>query len=543
MVERQRPPAAVTRLRGLELSELSLSPAFDSSEDTYTATVPSALSQTTVKPLPLDVDATVVVKLGGVAEADGTVDLAVGSNIITVEVTAEDGVTTRTYTVTVTRAASTDATLSSLSLSGVTLAPAFSPSTTSYTVDAASSVSSTTVTAATTHSGATAVVKLGGVVDADSTVDLAVGSNTITVEVTAEDGTTTQTYTVTVTRAVSTDATLSSLSLSGVTLAPAFSPSTISYTANAANRVSSTTVTPATTHPGATVAIALDGVVDSDGTVNLAVGTNSITVVVTAEDGTTTQTYTVTVTRAAAPPPPPEVSGGGGSGGGVSSGPPGPVDPTLVEGGETSREVLENSEPGAPVGAPFAARDPDSEMLTFFLTGIGRDKELFTIDPETGQLYTGAVLDYETKRVYRVVVGVRAEDGGDDYIRVIIHVVDQEPEPTPTPTPVPTATPTVVPTATPTPVPTATPTPSPTPTPTPTATSTPAPTPTTVPTATATPTPTPTVTPTATPTPGPVPVVEQPDDEGGLPWWLWLLLLLLLAALVAGFVAYMGRRR
>ena len=45
-----------------------------------------------------------------------------GSNVITIEVTAEDGQTTRTYTVTVTRAAavtasSTDATLKSLALS------------------------------------------------------------------------------------------------------------------------------------------------------------------------------------------------------------------------------------------------------------------------------------------------------------------------------------------------------------------------------------------------------------------------------------------
>ena len=38
-----------------------------------------------------------------------------GANVITVEVTAEDGTTTKTYTVTVTRAAtSTDATLSAL---------------------------------------------------------------------------------------------------------------------------------------------------------------------------------------------------------------------------------------------------------------------------------------------------------------------------------------------------------------------------------------------------------------------------------------------
>ena len=43
-------------------------------------------------------------------DADGELSLSVGSNVITIEVTAEDGNTTQTYTVTVTRAANTDAT-------------------------------------------------------------------------------------------------------------------------------------------------------------------------------------------------------------------------------------------------------------------------------------------------------------------------------------------------------------------------------------------------------------------------------------------------
>ena len=53
--------------------------------------------------------------------------MAVGANVITVEVTAEDGIATQTYTVTVTRAdapitsVSADASLSGLTLSGVTL--------------------------------------------------------------------------------------------------------------------------------------------------------------------------------------------------------------------------------------------------------------------------------------------------------------------------------------------------------------------------------------------------------------------------------------
>ena len=94
-IYRESVPAGVARLRGLELSNLVLSPAFESSEGTYTSNAPFATSETTVTALPLDPDATTVIKLNGTVDADGTVDLELGSNnVITVEVTAEDGTTT-----------------------------------------------------------------------------------------------------------------------------------------------------------------------------------------------------------------------------------------------------------------------------------------------------------------------------------------------------------------------------------------------------------------------------------------------------------------
>ena len=114
---------------------------------------------------------------------------------------------------------SADASLKSLSLSDITLSPGFSAEVTSYNADAelASTVTSTTVTAETTDEDATAVIMINGVEDADGAVDLVGGYNVITVEVTAQDGTTTQTYTVTILRAApedtstSTDDTITSL--------------------------------------------------------------------------------------------------------------------------------------------------------------------------------------------------------------------------------------------------------------------------------------------------------------------------------------------
>ena len=289
-------------LSALTLSGIGFG-TFDSTTISYSAQVSNSVTETTVTPTVNHSGASYVIKLGGVTNADGTVSLAVGSNVITIEVTAEDGETTRTYTVTVIRAAppSTDATLSALTLSGINFGT-FASGTTSYTAQVAYSVSQTTVTPTVNHSGASYVIKLRGVTDSDGVISLAVGSNIITIEVTAEDTTTTRTYTVTVTRAAppSTDATLSALTLSSVDFGT-FASGTASYTAEVESGVTETTVTPTVNDPGARYVIKLGGVTDADGTVSLAVGSNIITIEVTAEDDSTTRTYTVTVTRAAPP--------------------------------------------------------------------------------------------------------------------------------------------------------------------------------------------------------------------------------------------------
>ena len=305
-VTRAEPPSTDATLSGLTLSGIDFG-TFDSSTTTYSAQVANSVSQTTVTPTLNDSGASYVIKLGGVTDADGVVSLSVGSNVITVEVTAEDDNTTQSYTVTVTRAEppSTDATLSGLTLSGIDFGT-FVSGTTSYSAQVANSVSQTTVTPTLNDSGASYVIKLGGVTDVDGVVSLSVGSNVITVEVTAEDDETTQTYTVTVTRAepptpeLSDDATLSSLTLSGIDFGT-FDSTTTSYTAQVANSVSQTTVTPVVRHSEASHVVKLGGVEADDGEISLVVGSNVITVEVTAEDDESAQTYTVTVTRAEPP--------------------------------------------------------------------------------------------------------------------------------------------------------------------------------------------------------------------------------------------------
>ena len=196
-----------------------------------------------------------------------------------------------------------DATLSNLTLSGVTLEQAVLPATTEYTASVLHAVYRITVTPTLNH--ANAQVAFVDTTDADlgadgHQVDLEVGDNVITVTVTAENGSTTQTYTVTVTRAGSADATLSNLTLSGVTLEQAVLPATTEYTASVLHAVSRITVTPTPTHANAQVAFVdtTDADLGADGhQVDLEAGDNVITVTVTAEDGTTTQAYKLTVTR------------------------------------------------------------------------------------------------------------------------------------------------------------------------------------------------------------------------------------------------------
>jgi hypothetical protein len=94
------------------------------------------------------------------------------------------------------------ATLSALALSSGNLSPAFSPLTTSYTASVPNTTSSITVTPTVTDT--TATIKVNGTAVASGTasesIALAVGTNTITTVVTAQDGTSASTYTVSVFR-------------------------------------------------------------------------------------------------------------------------------------------------------------------------------------------------------------------------------------------------------------------------------------------------------------------------------------------------------
>ena len=96
--------------------------------------------------------------------------------------------------------------------------------------------------------------------------------------------------------------------------------------------------------------------------------------------------------------------------------------PTFTEGSSTTRLVAENTASGENIGAPVAATDVDSNVLTYTLSGT--DAASFSIVSTSGQLQTKAALNYETKTSYSVTVSASDIYGSSDNIAVTITVTD-----------------------------------------------------------------------------------------------------------------------
>ena len=325
-----------TNLSALSLmaggNEVDIEPAFDIGTNDYTANVTYATTRVEVMATPTNKGATVAVKSDKDNNVqNNVVDLSEGANVITVTVTAANGVAMVDYIVTVTRAKSTDpriTTLTALSLvdnsdAAVSLMPSFvpdrAPVADGHTAYVANDVGTLTLTANASHAGAAVAVKAGATENAaaaipvagDETYSISLGDDAgidtiILVTVTAADRVAMATYKVTVMRGVSGSAvtTLSALSLMAgsdkVELDQDFVSGTPAYEASVANATTRVEIMATPTARDATVAVKSDK--DSNvqnNVVDLSEGANVITVTVTAADMATTGDYVVTVTRVA----------------------------------------------------------------------------------------------------------------------------------------------------------------------------------------------------------------------------------------------------
>jgi len=263
---------------------------------------------------------------------------ATGAGTVTVTATIADGTAvgtpfTATFPITVTQAPlSADATLQSLRVVSEddddevvhTLDPEFDPEDQPEDLEFAAEVPHAVTEVEIDYTAACAdatveITRPAADPEADSDVVdgpavLAVGENVFTITVTAADGTTTQVYTVTVTRGASSDADLSGLRVVSEdadeaevvhALDPAFSPAVLAYTVNVLHAVTEIEIDAAAVCADAAVVITRpaadpeDDPVVVDGPAALALGENVFTITVTAADGETVRVYTVTVTRGA----------------------------------------------------------------------------------------------------------------------------------------------------------------------------------------------------------------------------------------------------
>jgi len=239
-----------------------------------------------------------------------TFPISAGSQVqLNVVVTAQDGTTTQTYMVMVSKASlplSDDTSLNTFTVDGVDALTGYasgnvvdlSYSSSSTATVAVTAGSTNTITSVTYGSGTACTSVPGGY-----TFPISAGSQVqLNVVVTAQDGTTTQNYMVMVSKASpSSDSSLSTFTINGATLG-SFSPLAYDATSTSIQVVptsssASVTVTygPDTSPPSP---VSLDA--GGNGTVTLTTG-GVLTIVVTAQDGSTSTPYNQVIPMNSAP--------------------------------------------------------------------------------------------------------------------------------------------------------------------------------------------------------------------------------------------------
>jgi translation elongation factor EF-1beta len=300
-------------LTKLNSATVSMRPVFNKDSLAYRDTVPFITTQYTVTPTLGSSSMSMMIN-DSLAQSGATskqIPLAVGINAIKVKVVAQDTAFAKNYMVNVVRlAADTVAKLNSLGVSGA-LKPAFNRDTLNYYDTVMYAVAQYTVT----PSSASLLMGIkvnespvpsGSVSQA---IALSVGANVITAKVTAQDTGKYRVYTIRVVRRPpSSNIYLDSLAVSAGALTPAQDTSVTAYSAYVPNEIASITVKPYLHDTTGRVKINNVPVVNKtvSGAIPLEVGSNSIVVKVTAQDGATERTTTLTIERGT---PPNEISG------------------------------------------------------------------------------------------------------------------------------------------------------------------------------------------------------------------------------------------
>jgi len=258
------------RIRSLTFDYGTLAPVFDKNKNAYTLEVDHTVKSLKETITMMDELATYTIS--------GNKNLQMGENTITITTLAQDGKTSLQYTVIVTKKASSNAFLSDI----VTFPEKdfeFDKEKYNYVFHVDDTVK--TIQIIGVREDTTAKIQGNGI------YQLTGDTLSVSLTVIAQDGTT-KVYTVVVTRDKDDNANLESLTINNGELTPTFDPGETEYTVTVENYVESITLNGLPESDKATVT--------GNGSYELAVGENKLSLVVTAEDGTI-KTYFVTVTR------------------------------------------------------------------------------------------------------------------------------------------------------------------------------------------------------------------------------------------------------
>lgn len=221
---------------------------------------------------------------------------------MTIVVTAEDGVTTKTTTLQLLPPLSTDAMLDDLQLSigNFTSPAAFNPEAAVHNVTVPNAADSITFTAVRGHPAQTLTynsvpVGVDGIV---GPIALAYGVTEVLLQVMPEDGISRRDYVLRVTRPLATESRLSSLSTSLPGYPAVFDPDTLSYPISVSGSTSSIEVTAVPMDEQASFTV--QGVIGQAGVPSAAIplsfGQNTVAIVVTAQDSSS-RTYALEIVR------------------------------------------------------------------------------------------------------------------------------------------------------------------------------------------------------------------------------------------------------
>lgn len=284
---------------------LAISPLIDTGEFDYSLSVPNAQDTIIFTPLTNNPFAHIIINGRDISSdsIEPEFDLDIGKNKFEITVLADDDETGNTYTLTITRELSSDATLQSIVISDTRLDPPFESGRGNYAASVKNTIGKISLTAEASHPGARIsvdTIQFYSSLYKDS-LALEVGDNTFLFTVTAEDGESTTTYRVTVFREESAIATLDELFPSSGSLVPAFHPESTTYELRIPSDVSGITLKPKATISGSSIDIKGSSVATGEWSDNLQVkpGYNpEISVLVTAEKNQFTKAYSIIPNRA-----------------------------------------------------------------------------------------------------------------------------------------------------------------------------------------------------------------------------------------------------